>query len=98
MQREEIINYLATHKGEYYNRYHISAIGLFGSYSRNEQTENSDIDIIYQLAENHKLSYFQLFDIEQELQGYFKKKVELINYKYMNPIIKYKAEKDIIYV
>jgi len=98
MQREDIINYLALRKDYFYNQYHISAIGLFGSYSRNEQTENSDIDIVYLLSENQKLSYYQLFDIEQLLQTQFNKKVELVNFKYMNPIIKYKAEKDIIYV
>jgi uncharacterized protein len=98
MQREDIINYLALHKDFFYNQYHISSIGLFGSYSRNEQTENSDIDLVYLLSENQKLSYYQLFDIEQQLQNHFNKKVELVNFKYMNPIIKFKAEKDIIYV
>jgi hypothetical protein len=98
MRKEDIIKYLALQKDYFYTQYHISSLGLFGSYSRNEQTESSDIDIVYLLSENQKLSYFQLFDIEQQLQNKKKKKVELVNFKYMNPIIKYKAEKDIIYV
>lgn len=98
MHREEIINYLALQKEYFLSQYHISSIGLFGSYSRNEETDNSDIDIVYLLAENQKLSYYQLLDIEHQLENQFNKKVELVNYKYMNPIIKYKADKDIIYV
>jgi len=98
MRREDIINYHALQKEYFYSQYHISSIGLFGSYSRNEQTENSDIDLVYLLSENQKISYSQLFDIEQQLQNHFNKKVEFVNFKYMNPAIKYETEKDIIYV
>jgi hypothetical protein len=50
------------------------------------------------LSENKKISYYQLFDIEQQLQNHFNKNVELVNLKYMNPVIKLKTEKDIIYI
>jgi hypothetical protein len=98
MHRDDIINYLETQKDYFRIQYHIDSMGLFGSYSRNEQTEKSDIDLVYLLADNQKISYFQLYDIEQQLESHFSKKVELVNFKYMNPLVKYKAEKDIIYV
>ncbi len=98
MQKSDILSYLSSQKDFLHQHYNINSIGLFGSYARNEQTENSDIDIVYSLAENKKITYYQLFDFEQQLQEYFNKKVDLVNMKYMNPIIKYKAEKDIIYI
>jgi hypothetical protein len=98
MHRDDIINYLETQKDYFRIHYYIDSMGLFGSYSRNEQTEKSDIDLVYLLADNQKISYFQLYDIEQQLESHFSKKVELVNFKYMNPLVKYKAEKDIIYV
>ena len=35
------------------NEYGFSKIGLFGSYSKNEQTENSDIDILVEMEINY---------------------------------------------
>jgi len=98
MNRNEIINYLKSQKKYFQDHYHITSIGLFGSFARNEQSEESDIDLVYNLAENKKLTYYELFEFEQFLQGYFKRRVDLVNINFMNPIIKYKAEKDIIYV
>ena len=96
--KNEILRYLKENKNQFENTYFINSFGLFGSYARNEANENSDIDIVYTLKEGKKITYFQLFDLEKRLENYFKRPVELINYRYMNPIIKYKASKDIIYV
>ncbi len=35
------------------NKYGFSKIGLFGSYSKDEQTENSDIDILVEMEINY---------------------------------------------
>jgi hypothetical protein len=32
------------------------------------------------------------------MEKYFNRRVELINYRYINPIVKYKSSKEIIYV
>ncbi len=96
--QKEILNYLVNNKNEFSEKYSINKFGLFGSFARNEQTENSDIDIIYILEKDKKLTYFMLFDLEKKLEKQFNRKIELINYLYINPIIKYKSEKDIIYV
>jgi uncharacterized protein len=42
----QILNYLTTNKERFQRVYHLKRIGLFGSYTREEQTSNSDIDII----------------------------------------------------
>ena len=73
-------------------------IGLFGSFARNTQTTDSDIDIVYIMAQNKKLTYYQLFEIIETLESHFNRNVELVNDKYMEPIIKHDAQKDIIYV
>jgi len=93
-----ILEYLNNNKLEFAQKYYINKFGLFGSFARNEQTENSDIDIVYFMKEDEKISYFQLFELEKILEKQFNRKVELINYQYINPIIKYKAKNEIIYV
>ena len=93
-----ILEYLNNNKLEFAQKYYINKFGLFGSFARNEQTENSDIDIVYFMKEDEKISYFQLFELEKILEKQFNRRVELINYQYINPIIKYKAKNEIIYV
>jgi predicted nucleotidyltransferase len=95
--KDEILTFLKGKKKELSEIFGITAIGIFGSYSRGDHNENSDVDIVYLLKDKNKFGYFQYLDLEEMLSKQFKKKVELVNYKYMNPIIKKKAEKEIIY-
>ena len=52
-----IINYLEPFKPE--------RIGIFGSYAREEQTKDSDLDILVRFKET--ISLFDLVQIHQEL-------------------------------
>jgi uncharacterized protein len=44
--RDQILMFLAQNKTLFRERYHIIRIGLFGSYAREEQNINSDIDLL----------------------------------------------------
>lgn len=79
-------------------QYPIALIGLFGSYSRNEQTDDSDIDILYQTLPNCSLSLQNYLDLITDLQSITHKKIDLVNLKYINPVVWMEAQKDIIYV
>lgn len=98
MDKEEILKYLKDNKEQLYKQYNITNIGLFGSYARGEYSDSSDIDIVYSTIENKKITYFQLFELIQILESRFKKKVDLVNSRNMEPIIKQYAQKEIIYV
>jgi predicted nucleotidyltransferase len=71
---------------------------LFGSYSRNEADENSDIDILVELDHSTPIG-MQFFTYGDELQGLLEKKVDLVSYeglsKYVKPFID--NEKVLIY-
>ena len=49
---------------------------LFGSYVRNEQNENSDIDILVELKPNY--SMFDLLDIRLSLEDHLGIKVDIV--------------------
>lgn len=98
MTKQAILNFLKDKKDEFKKTFSIEQIGLYGSYSRGDQTSDSDIDIVYVLKDGNKFGYSEYLELDEMLSRRFKKKVELVNYKYMNPIIKHKVEKDIIYV
>lgn len=58
------------------NEIDCEAIILFGSYSRNTQNEESDIDIAIKV--NKKINAKELFKIKQKLEDILKKDVDLV--------------------
>ena len=61
-------------------------IGIFGSAARGEATENSDIDILYQLK--NTVGLFNLVRIKDDLEEKLNKKVDLVSEKYVHPKLK----------
>ncbi|MEA1920038.1 MAG: nucleotidyltransferase domain-containing protein [Campylobacterota bacterium] len=98
MNRETILQFLSAHKEEYLKKYHLSKIILFGSFAQNRANETSDVDIVYELEKGKKLSADAYFELLNELESAFERKVDFIREKRMNPIIKMEASKDFIYV
>lgn len=92
-----IIEYLKQRKEEFIKNYSIEKIGLFGSFANGKNTLNSDIDIVYETS-SKDLTLSQFFQIEEELKKQFNRNIDLVNLKYMNPLIKRKALRDMIYV
>jgi len=45
MTKNKIITYLKEHKDDFMKKYQISKLALFGSYSRDENRDDSDVDI-----------------------------------------------------
>jgi len=61
-------------------------IGIFGSAARNENTENSDIDILYLLKD--AVGLFNLVRMKNDLEEKLNKKVDLVSEKYIHPKLK----------
>lgn len=97
LKKNNIIEYLKQRKEDFIKNYSIEKIGLFGSFANNKNTSNSDIDIVYETS-TKDLTFIQFFQIEEELKKQFNRNIDLVNLKYMNPLIKRKALKDMIYV
>jgi predicted nucleotidyltransferase len=58
--------------------YPIKHASVFGSYSRNEQTDNSDVDILIEPSGTFTL--FQLLKLERELSKSTSRKIDLVEY------------------
>ncbi len=96
MKRQEIIDYLKTHRDELAQKYQLSKILLFGSYARGENSTNSDVDVA---IETELSDYFRLYDLKEELEDAFHAKVDLVRLRErMNPSLKSRILKDGIYV
>ena len=85
MQYNDIKEIIKKHKPSLIDRYRIKEIGLFGSYVRNEATENSDIDILVDFKS--PISLFDFIDMEDELSELLKTKVDLVSKKALKPNI-----------
>lgn len=68
-------------------------IGVFGSVARGEDTDESDIDILYRF--DKKVGLFTLMDIIENLESKLKKKVDLVSERYVNPLLKPEILKDL---
>ena len=49
--KEEILRFLKNHKQELSERFTVRRIGLFGSYLHDEAGDESDVDILVDLAQ-----------------------------------------------
>ena len=94
VNKKEILNYLKEHYQEFHKKYHVQKIGLFGSYARDEENENSDIDIFV----NMEPSMWDMITIKQQLEEKFHKKVDIIReHKNIKPFCLEMINKDLIY-
>lgn len=83
-------------KEELAKKYHLTKLGLFGSYARSEQTEFSDLDIVEELEIS---SMFDLIGIKQEIEEQLKLPVDIVRYRSnMNTYLKSHIENDTMYV
>ena len=98
IQKQEILNYLKSHQEYYYNRFGIKFIGLFGSYAREEANEKSDIDILYKIDKDKKLSLFQYLKLNKQLEDFFRTKIDLVRDETLKPQLKQYIQKEITYV
>ena len=71
----------------------IKKAGIFGSYAKGQQKKNSDVDILVEIN-NKNFSLLDLVKLKMVLENALKKKVDLIEYSTLHPIIKKTALKD----
>jgi len=68
---------------------------LFGSFSRNEQTYKSDIDIMIEVPEEKGFSLFDMFQIQYDLEQGLKRKIDMVLKGSLKPFAWKIAQKDI---
>ena len=64
------------------NKYSISELGLFGSYAKNVENENSDIDLIVDFKQQDVSEYAaNYFNLKFALQAIFNREIDLLEEK-----------------
>jgi len=96
IKKNEIIEFLSTHRGELERRFGVKRIGLFGSVSRGEAEMESDIDIAVELGgDNIADKYFGLLHF---LEDTFQGKIDLGIESNLKPAVRERVKREIEYV
>jgi len=95
MNRSEIIKTLSELKPLLKEKFGVVELALFGSYSRDEATDKSDIDIMILLNQPNASAFFNVYDL---IQNCFKDKtVQIVSKKAIKPKYFESIKKDLIY-
>jgi len=93
--KDEILNELSKNKSYIEQNFEVDKIGLFGSYAKGKQTEDSDIDIYVEFR--HK-TFDNLVGLWNYLEELYHKKIDLYHkHKNNNKVIISNIQKDVIY-
>jgi uncharacterized protein len=79
-------------RNNFFERFNLFKIGVFGSTARGEKS--NDIDILIE----DNIDYRQLAILRDELQTLLKKRIDIVIARFANPIVLYRAKKEIVYV
>ena len=86
---------LNVQKVHLFQKYPIKSLAIFGSYARNEQSENSDLDLMVEFNDTIGSQFIQLGD---ELEDYLGFKVDLVSRRGIKERYYKSIKSDLIYV
>ena len=95
-KKDKIKKVLAQHKQELNDKFKVKRLGLFGSYIRNEQGKNSDVDVLVDFKETPSL--FEFIRLENYLSGLLGAKADLVMRSALKPAIGKRILSEVIYL
>lgn len=93
---KEIILQTLKNQENFFAKYDIKTLALFGSTARNEATENSDLDFLVEF--NHSTTLDSYMNLKFYLEELFNKSVDLVTLKSIKPVIKNSVLAEAVYV
>ena len=95
-ERDKILDILKIFKNNNSDKYGIESLALFGSFARNEQKDDSDVDILVSLK---RPSLYLYAALKNDLESILHREVDIISAKSrLREEFKQSISKDLIYV
>ena len=88
LSSNEIIGFLSKNKSYLKNQFSCIEIGIFGSFARNEQTLESDIDILVVFEPGTSDLYAKEMELKEFLKKSFNREIDICAKKWIKPIFK----------
>jgi predicted nucleotidyltransferase len=92
---QEIKSTLSKHKQHLFRDYPIKSMAIFGSYSRKEQKNDSDLDILVEFKDKIGIRFI---DLAEEIENIIGFKVDLVSKKGIKEKYLQAINSDLIYV
>ncbi len=93
---EDVKQILSKNRHFLQETYHVTELGVFGSYARGEQTETSDIDILIDYSDAPTL--FKLVELRNELSAMVGMKVDVVTKNGLKTRIRDRVLSEVVYV
>ncbi len=88
LSAENILLFLKENRIYFKEQFHCVEIGLFGSFARNEQTSESDIDILVEFDKDTPDLYETEIRLKSFLKKQFGREIDICSKKWIKPIFK----------
>jgi predicted nucleotidyltransferase len=96
--KQEILHFLKDNKSELFSDYQLTKLGLFGSFARGEETDESDIDLIVEFEPNTENLTEKKHRIKALAEKQFNREVDICREKYIKPYFKSYILQSAVYV
>jgi predicted nucleotidyltransferase len=93
----EILAYLRDKKAFFHERFGVTRIGIFGSFSQGRQTRKSDIDLVVEFEKSRK-NIHSFLQLRRLLEKELSRKVDLGFEHSLKPLVRENIKGKIIYV
>ncbi len=97
MDKRIILNFIKTNNKYLHSNYNISKIGLIGSFARDEQNDNSDIDFLIEFKSGTQDIFNLKLDLKQYLKKNLNREIDICREKYLKPYIKNYILDEVLY-
>ncbi len=94
-QQTDIAKILQRLKPQLESEFRVARIGYFGSYSRNEQTDESDVDVLVSFSDTPG---WQFFDLQDFLEAELGCKVDLVSLNALREQLKDSILKEVKFI
>ena len=96
LELQDCIDKLDAFKHTFGKQFGITKLGIFGSVARQENTEESDIDIVVEIE---KPTLSLMYELKERLKELFKCEVDLVRFRpTLRPLFKSNILNDAVYV
>lgn len=92
---QEIKSTLSNHKNRLFHDYPIKSMAIFGSYSRKEQNDTSDLDILVEFSDSIGVRFI---DLAEDLESIIGFRVDLVSKKGIKEKYLKSIDSELIYV
>jgi predicted nucleotidyltransferase len=98
IDKKDLIDFIRQNKEYFRRELYVEKIGIFGSFARGDQKENSDIDLVVELGKDTP----DIFTVKEKLRNAFTSRfhldVDIAREKYLKPYAKKMIAHEVEYI